>query len=244
MSKFFSCFTRGVLLLLIGGIMCLWTSTGDFIVSLKPAQSFEDFLEADPQEDVHVKGNIVYSYDCFASEETWTENRNGSRSAAKTSNYYYAIPGYENILAVEVKTDLSGSMDKLADETFDYLNGGVAPATEIPFEGRVVKMKSELSRYFNEYLEEIGFTEAEITAMGDPLVVERRSFGAVRCIFAAGIVLVILAIIFFIHNLKKKNKAPVVGQDVPLDPTNIVMGSSNDSTANIPNASSEETQSY
>lgn len=238
MSKFFSCFTRGVLLFLIGGAMCLWMSASDFIVSLKPAKSFEDFMEADPQNGMHVKGNIVYSYDCFASEETWTENRNGSRTAAKTSNYYYAIPGYENVLAVEVKTDLSSSMEKLADETFEYLNGGAMPTTEIPFEGRVSKMENDLARYFKEYLEEIGFTEAEITAMGDPLVVERRSFASVRGIFAAGVVLVILAILFFIRNLKKKDKAETNGQGVPLDPTNIVMGSSDDSTA----ASSEETQ--
>ena len=48
-----------------------------------------------------------------------------------------------------------------------------------------------------EYLEEMGYTAEEVEAMGDPLVVEFRSFTAVRVMFVIGIVLVILSVLLF-----------------------------------------------
>lgn len=207
MKRILSSFTRGVLILGILGAMMLWLSAGDFFVSLKPAQSFEDLMETNAKKGAHIKGNVVYSYDCFASEETWKEG-NGTRTPAKTSSYFYAIPSADNILALKVNTNLSASMEKLASETFDVLTGAAdKTTTQVAVEGCVNVMEKDLTKLFTEYLLEIGYTQAEIDAMGTPLVIEQRAFNSIRGIFAVGIILLILAVVFYIRNFKRN--APV-----------------------------------
>ena len=46
-------------------------------------------------------------------------------------------------------------------------------------------------------MEEFGYTESEIEAMGDPLVIEYVSFGAVRIMFVIGVLFLILGVFLF-----------------------------------------------
>ena len=60
-----------------------------------------------------------------------------------------------------------------------------------------LKLSSATIRNEMSDLEEMGYTAEEVEAMGDPLVVEFRSFTAVRVMFVIGIVLVILSVLLF-----------------------------------------------
>ena len=77
--------TAVMMLFMIGG-MILYLTTGDMIVSFKPAVSFEDMLDENSEgmkAGQHVKGNVKYVLDYFASESTYTKRSDGSRSGPK-----------------------------------------------------------------------------------------------------------------------------------------------------------------
>lgn len=217
MSRVINSFSRGILVLLIFGIMLIAMNAKTFVISIKPSVDFEELLEEDAKAGMHVKGNVCFAYDCFAEESTWTEYSDGSRTAAEKSNYYYVIPGVENFFAVEIRADKSSAMDDLVDETWEYLYGGKEPSSEVPVHGIMVKMDKETEDLFVEYLVEAGFTEDEIDDMGDLLIVEQYSMGAVRVMFLIGVVLLALGVFFFIRNYKKQEpKEP----QQPQTPTN------------------------
>lgn len=214
MKKLIASISMGVILLLVAGVTILWRSTGDFIISFQTAKNFEELMTEYPKEGTKVVGNVVYAYDCFASEETWKENKNGSRTAAKTSSYYYSIPSGDYILALKVKADQASSMSQLSEETFNVYTGAAsATTTKVPFEGKVSKMDQEMAEIFTEYLQEIGFTEAEIAAMGPFLLLENCSFVTMRILFVVGIVLVLLGILLFLRAFKKNSASDTISSN-------------------------------
>lgn len=170
-----------------------------FVTSLKPANDFEDLQEIEAKVGMHIKGDVNYALDCFAYEETWTENKNGTRTPAKTSHYYYVIPGNEKFLGLEVSTEAKEAMENLADETVEYLNGGEQPTTKVAVEGRMSEMDEKMQSLFKEYLEEIGYTSDEIENMGEFLYIQQPdSMIAQQVFFGVGAFLVLLALIFII----------------------------------------------
>lgn len=187
---------RGINIVVLGlGVMLLVLTAEKFVISLKPAVTFDELLETEPKEGMHIKGNVAYTYDSFASEETWTERRDGSRTAAKTSSYYYVIPAADTYLGLEVPTKLHSGMDTLAEETYDFLMTGAEPQAEVPVNGSIIKMNSELTKYMKEYLAEGGFSESEIAQLGEFYCVDYWAESAIRGMFAGGVVLLILAIL-------------------------------------------------
>ena len=72
-------------------------------------------------------------------------------------------------------------------------------------EGVVKPLEGNLVNYYNEYLEELGYTEAEIKEMGEPLVIEYVFVTGVQIVFAIGVVLLLLA--FFVLWRKSKKIA-------------------------------------
>lgn len=183
-----------LVLIVIGGVFA-FASSEMFFTSLKPVTNFEDLQEVKVEEGMHIKGELKYALDCFAYEETWTENKDGSRTPAKTSHYYYAIPGVDDtFFAVEVSTDAQDDMEALADETVEYVQGGDEPTTKVTIEGRMSKMEDDMVDLFEEYLEEIGYTETEISAMGDFYYVEKASMRNVRISFGVGVLFMVVGI--------------------------------------------------
>ncbi len=191
--------TAVMMLFMIGG-MILYLTTGDMIVSFKPAVSFEDMLDENSEgmkAGQHVKGNVKYVLDYFASESTYTKRSDGSRSASKKSGNYYLLPTAEGYIGLKSREKDVSILNKLTEETYTYLTTGEEPVTEFFIEGHVKKLKGNVVRYYKEYLEEFGYTESEIEAMGDPLVIEYASFGAVRIMFVIGVLILILGVLLF-----------------------------------------------
>lgn len=195
-----------LVLIVIGGVL-VFASSEMFLTSLKPVTNFEDLQEAKAEEGMHIKGELKYALDCFAYEETWTENKDGSRTPAKTSHYYYAIPGADDtFFAVEVSTDKQDVMETLADETVEYVQSGTEPTTKVTVEGRMSKMDEEMTGLFEEYLEEIGYTETEISAMGDFYYVENAVMKNMQIAFGVGVLLCVVGVaLVVIRFIKSKD---------------------------------------
>ena len=62
-KKLFRSIGRDTLMLLVLGGMLIYLSAEDFVVSFKPAVSFQDMLEGTKvKEGSHVAGDVVYSW--------------------------------------------------------------------------------------------------------------------------------------------------------------------------------------
>lgn len=210
MSKFFEAlFRRHVALCFIAGIFCTGLSLGNTIISFMPAKDFEDIMDKGLEVGDHVSGDLLYSFDYFAVEDTVTTHKGGTTTTSKGTAYFYVIPGDWNLDVLygqEVRKEDSSDAAKNSNETFDYLDGGAEPKTRPYLEGKAVKMNEEMSGYFKKYLEDSGYTSDEIKAMGDFIMVDYISFTSMRIMTAIGIVFIILGIVFLILSFKKISK--------------------------------------
>lgn len=203
MKRLFRILGRDVLILMMFGGMLLYTTFSDFIVSLKPAVSFEDMLDgAKINAGDHVAGNVLYALDYFASQSSYTRYKDGSRSGDRKSGNYYLIPAGEGFIGLKSREADTAALNKLSDESFELLNGGPEPATEIFMQGAVHTMEPQLAGYYKEYLRDFGYTEEEIDAMGEPLVIEYTSFRAAQIMFGVGILLILLAVWILVRRYK------------------------------------------
>lgn len=207
MKTIFESFSKGVLTVLVIGIVLAGLAAGYGIPAMKPAKDFDYLLDNDPKAGMHIKGKVLYTYDCFASEETYTKRSDGTQSMAKTSHYYYVIPTNSGVIALEVPTDAYKSMEKLLDETIDYMMGGAEPSTEVLVDGCVKSMSTEMKDLLEEYLEEAGYTQAEIADMGPLLVIKQPgSMSTMRIMFLIGIGLILIAVIWFVIKCTRHGK--------------------------------------
>lgn len=219
LDRLFYSMSKGLFMLLVIGGTLMFLSGSMFITSLKPVTDFEDLQEIGAEVGMHIKGDVKYAWDCFAYEETWTENRDGSRSPAKTSHYYYAIPGKEDtFFALEVAVDAKEDMENLAEETVEYISGGEEPATRVAVEGRMSKMDKEMQGLFKEYLQEIGYTTEEIENMGELLYIQQpNSMRQIQVMFGIGALLVLIGIVLFIRSYKKSGEDFAAAQQAGLN---------------------------
>lgn len=193
---------------------------GDFPQILMPSHDYEYVLENGLKEGQHIKGEIFYSLGSFASKESYTEyedSRTGakSRTTAKTTGYYYMIPvGEGGMAAVYMHKDDLDAMDALTEETYNYLNGGEIPQTEVHFEGVAVKMEKNLAGLegaFRDQLEYMGYADSEVEEMlatysdGECLVLEGPADMSVMYVMMAVVFLVFLiSILLIIRNYRKE----------------------------------------
>ncbi len=196
-KKFISSLSVNIFILLgMGGIM-LFQSAGDFVISFKPAVSFEDMLDGkEVKAGTHVAGDVIYVIDYFASESTYTQRSDGSRSGDKANGRYYLLPTADGYIGLKSRQVDVSEMEKIAEQTYDYMMGGEEPTTTYFMQGSVEVMEGQLEKYYREYLADMGYTEGEIADMGQPLVIKYVSFTAVRVLFLIGLALVGLAVFF------------------------------------------------
>jgi hypothetical protein len=205
--KLIGSFGTDVLILLVIGVVMMFNSAGDMVVSFKPAVSFEDMFDGkEVKAGSHVAGDVLFVMDYFASESTYTRRSDGSRSGDKANGNYYMIPMAEGDKYIGLKSrqvDVA-DLDRLTEETYNFLIDGTEMTTQVFMEGTVEVMESELVQYFREYLADMGYTESEIDAMGEPLVIQYRSFTAVRVLFIIGLALTALAVFFVCRRYRRE----------------------------------------
>ena len=195
---------------------------------LLPSYDYDYVLENGLKEGQHIKGEIFYSLGNFASEESYTQYEN-SRTASKTTGYYYLIPVGENgMAAVYIRKDDLDAMDALTDETYDYLMDGDYPSTEVHFEGVAIKMDKQLNgleNAFREELEYMGYTESEVEEMlslysdGECLVLYGpAAMSTAYVMMALSILAILIGVILIVRNYKKEveyDKAKESGMTKP-----------------------------
>ncbi|MCI9568899.1 MAG: hypothetical protein HFG14_03190 [Lachnospiraceae bacterium] len=195
--RLFRCMGRGTWMLIGVGATLLYLTAADFVISIKPAVSFEDMLDGkEVKVGSRVAGEVVFAMDYFASESTYTRYEDGSRSGSRKSGNYYLIPTAEGYIALKSRQADVSALDALSEETFEYMNNGPEPSTVIHMQGKVERMEGTLAGYYEEYLEELGYSEAEIDAFGEPLVIRYLNFIAVQSMFAAALLILFLDIFF------------------------------------------------
>ena len=195
--RLFRCMGRGTWMLIGVGATLLYLTAADFVISIKPAVSFEDMLDGkEVKVGSRVAAELVFAMDYFASESTYTRYEDGSRSGSRKSGNYYLIPTAEGYIALKSRQADVSALDALSEETFEYMNNGPEPSTVIHMQGKVERMEGTLAGYYEEYLEELGYSEAEIDAFGEPLVIRYLNFIAVQSMFAAALLILFLDIFF------------------------------------------------
>lgn len=187
---------------------------GDFPNLLLPSHDFDDVLDNGLKEGEHVKGDLYYSLGGFASMESYTQYEN-SRTAAKTTGYYYLIPaGDGGVAAVYVHKSKADAMDKLTDETYEYLMGGEYPESVVRIEGVAIKMEKQLKGLegaFREELEDMGYTESEMEEMlsnctdGECLVIYGpAAMSTFYGMLAVSLVAILIAVLLIVRNYRKE----------------------------------------
>lgn len=195
-------------------MLAVMISDGSFPNLLLPAHDFDDVMDNGLKTGAHIKGELPYSYGGFATKESYTQNKT-SRTAAKTTGYYYLIPaGDEGIAAVYVHKDKFDSMEDLTEETYDFVTGGQEPQGTVHFEGTALKMDKELQgleKAFRSELKDMGYSEAEITEMlsaytdGECLVISGpRDISTFYVMTAIAFAAIIAGILLIVRGYKKE----------------------------------------
>ena len=195
----------------------LFVSLGDTLASLGQPKDFGDLLDGTVSVGDRVCGEIYYALDYFATEESYTKHSDGSRTAAKTSAYYYIIPAGEGFATIRIHSSKGKAMAKLADETWDYLMGGGDTSTVVEFDGRAKLLEKEepdLVAYYEAAMEDFGYTRDDLDAMGPVLLLIPRAYNTIRAFCAVGAVFLVAAIFLAVRTFRpartKKGGAPEV----------------------------------
>lgn len=226
-----------IIVLLLGCIFLgVLIKEGDFPNILMPSHDYDYVLENGLKKGQHIKGEIFYSLGSFASEESYTQYEN-SRTASKTTGYYYMIPvGEGGMAAVYIRKADLDDMDMLTNETYEYLEGGDFPQTGVHFEGVAVKMDKQLKgleNAFREELEYMGYTESEVEEMlssysdGECLVLYGPAqMSTAYVMIAVSIFAILLGIFLIARNYRKEveyDEMKVSGMTKPEGVTKITM---------------------
>lgn len=214
MEKVFAGFSKGVLILLVFGSVFTLLFGAWGIPALKQPKDFEYLLENDISAGMHIKGEVLYAYECFANEETYSKRSDGSRSKGRISSYYYAIPVKDGLIALKVPAEDYKNMENLLKETVAYLEGKAEPSTRVMVDGCVRKMGSG-KKLFTEYLKSYGYTQEEIADMGDFLIIEQpASMQEMVVSFLIGVGLILLAVIWFAINCIRYGRVAAAQSDI------------------------------
>ena len=206
-----------IIVLLLGCIFLgVLIKEGDFPNILMPSHDYDYVLENGLKKGQHIKGEIFYSLGSFASEESYTQYEN-SRTASKTTGYYYMIPaGEDGMAAVFIRKADLDAMERLTEETYEYLDGGDIPQTEVHFEGVALKMDRNLKGLegaFRDELEYLGYTESDVEKMltswsdGECLVLYGPAqMSTMYVMTAVAFVLVLTGIFFIARNYRRETE--------------------------------------
>lgn len=195
----------GVLIggLLVIGFFLLAINGRNFVTAIKPGVDIGYLMEqGGAKVGMHVTGRIPYVYDCFANMGDFDETH--------VSEYYYALPTADGIMVIGVPAGQYQAMERLKEETWQYLETGGLPQGTVAIEGQIEKAQGRLPYLLGEYMGEIGYTREEIDAMGEPLII-RYAAGTLqkaRIYAPVGMILLALGILLTVlYVFLKKRKA-------------------------------------
>lgn len=181
-----------IILILAGLVLAGWNAMDAFY----SIQGGVDFTTLAPDEISNqlVKVELTDNFGSYMEESS----RNTKTNVTKRTHVYYVIwTGDEDAtdwryMTIKVLVKDESKMDAMAENTY---NGVVSDP--ITFYGKIKKLDSTESRYFNEYLMDAGMTEADIEAGALPYYIDSCSQAALVLyigLFAAGVFLLVYGI--------------------------------------------------
>lgn len=176
--------------LLAAGVMLLLANGKNFLIAVKPAHDVERLADnGGAREGMHVTGQIPYIYDCFANMSDF--------DGGHVSGYYYALPTVDGMLIVGVSSREYNAMETLLEETWQFLEKGTPPVSTVPLEGHIVKAQGRLPYLLAEYMAELGYAQAEIDALGEPLMIQSagEELDRARIYAPVGVILLALGVL-------------------------------------------------
>lgn len=187
--------------LLGAGIVLLMSNGKNFLTAVKPAYDMDYVIENGARKGMHISGEVPFVYDCFAEMENTGNN--------KVTAYYYAIPSGDGMMVLQLPAGRRGAAEQLLEETVEYLGTGVPPASVFSIEGYVKKAEGRLPYLLSQYMKEMGYSETEIEAMGEPLMIGDAggSLDRARIYAPVGMILLglgILASVFAIYRMRQR----------------------------------------
>lgn len=190
-SLFFS------IILLIGGAALIFFN---FFNAFWAATGYVDFTTLSPDE---IKSQLVdvelyHNFGCFM--ESGTQDKNTHR--VTINSYYYVIytgawddpdTAYK-FMAIKVPKSYGKKMDAMTDATYNGLD-----SVPLSFSGKIKGFDDDESKYFNEYMRDAGFTDAEIKAETLPYYINAYENKVAQnviyiLLFLAGVVLIAWAV--------------------------------------------------
>ena len=209
MSSFLRAITnKAVIALLIISAILLISSGRRALISLGDPVSFDEILDGKKlEEGDYVNGEVLYTFGQYASEDKVDSKTN--RVIESNVKVYYVIPTNDEFVfyGLEVNKDTYKSLDKNADQTYEYvMNGAAAPTTCPKIEGWVTTMDDELEKYWVEWLEEYGYTKAEIKDRGECLYIKQFNSTSDKVVSLIGLILLAIAIIVIVLIMSKDKR--------------------------------------
>lgn len=178
----------GVLIggLLAIGLLLLMINGRNFVTAVKPGVDIGYLMEqGGAKKGMHVTGQVPYVYDCFANM--------GDLDDSRVSEYYYALPTADGMLVIGVPTGQYKAMERLKEETWQYLETGLLPEATVAVEGHVEKAQGRLPYLLGEYMKEIGYAQEEIEAMGEVLILQYEAGALEKARVYAPVGMILLA---------------------------------------------------
>lgn len=147
------------MLLMLVMAFVMFVGDSDYLLG-KEARDVMDYADdgVAPPKGVHIKVNVDA---CLGNYAETQHKINGVIPAGKEEHY---IVWLDNNAALSITVKSKKTINKLnsiIDDTWDYLDGvsDTLPSS-ITIEGQVKTMDSELKGYYEDYLEEMGFTDS------------------------------------------------------------------------------------
>lgn len=205
------------LALILSIVTIIWGVTSAKLVFLSfedPQDIYETGFDIVEEEDGgHIKTEIFASYGDCASE-TLTTTKNGSVTSRST-DYYYIIPAYdkndnEYYICLKVDEDERSLMNRITNETWDYLEGTIdyVGSNIYEFEGTINELDDEIYDYMLEWFREAEAfdNETELRAHVLPLCLESMNFDGASMRIIVFVVLLALSILFWVLLFAKRSK--------------------------------------
>ena len=137
----------------------MFVGDSDYLLG-KEARDVMDYADdgVAPPKGIHIKVNVDA---CLGNYAETQHKINGIIPAGKEEHYIVWLDN-DAALSITVKNKKTiNKLNSIIDDTWDYLDGvsDTLPSS-ITIEGQVSTMDSELEGYYDDYLEEMGFTDS------------------------------------------------------------------------------------
>lgn len=159
------------LIMLIGGLaLIFFLIVPQYKITTSEAQDIYEINADEMTEGMHIKGEIDFIYDYYATESRSKKTLGITTSTEEDTGRWYIFPAYgptqedTRLLTLRVSPAGYGRVDQVVNETWAYLEGtsDTFGQTTYSIDARTVKLDSELHQlYYEWYGTEVSREEAD-----------------------------------------------------------------------------------